>query len=59
MAYCYKEEYAVYDKDGDAFGWFDTFEEAMSYVEEQVTAVKIVLMRHYSTEYEDIWERGK
>lgn len=55
MAYCWKEEYAVHDVDDDVLAWFDELDEAMEYASGQATAVKIVRMRHYSTEYDDVW----
>ena len=54
MAYCWKEEFAVIDEDGDECGWYDELEAAIECAEAN-GRIRITRMRHYSTEYDDVW----
>lgn len=54
MTYCWKEEFALVDDDGDEFAWFDDEDEAIEEAFFQ-GATKVTRIRHYADEREDIW----
>lgn len=54
MTHCWKTEYAVVDKGGDVLAYMETIEGAIEYAVIR-KAEKIQRIRHWNTEYEDIW----
>jgi len=55
MAYCWKEEWYVYEGD-DVIAWCDTFSEAAKYTNNPAVT-KIELVKHYQDDCSIAWER--